>query len=86
MTGRDVRNGIRALALCLGLQLATDARADVSVAEPARWRLGVGPMVGGLAFDSSLDDYRWDVAPAFQTGAQATLARGRVATRARVWF
>ena len=49
------------------------------------WRLSVGVIAGALAVDPRLEDYRWDVRPAVQTGVQATVLRGRLAAGARVW-
>jgi hypothetical protein len=90
MTAAATRIGAGALALCACLQFATACRADnVPAAENAAsptWRLAVGPMVGSLVFDPTLDNYRWDVTPTMQSGLQATLFRGRLATGARVWF
>jgi len=82
MTPAATRFGAAAIAVCVLLQFAT-ARAET--ASGARWRIGVGPMIGGLAFDPTLDNYRWDVTPAVQTGAQAMVFRDRFATGARVW-
>jgi len=48
-------------------------------------RLAIGAIIGGIAFDPSLDDYRWDVSPAMQSGAQATLYWKRLAAGARLW-
>jgi hypothetical protein len=80
------RTGVLALCVCTGL--ATAARADDadSPSTPGGRRIAIGPTIGGLAFDPSLDDYRWDVGPALQSGAQATLYWNRLATAARVWF
>jgi hypothetical protein len=72
-------------ALCVCLQFATSARAEDNDADSG-WRVGVGAMLGGISFDSHLDDYRWDVSPALQTGAQATVHHGRFATGARLWL
>jgi hypothetical protein len=90
MTAAARRIGTGAMALCACLQFANASRADTAPsseegASPT-WRLAVGPMIGGLAFDPTLDNYRWDVGPALQTGAQATLYHRRFATGARVWF
>lgn len=90
MNAAATRIGVGALALCVGLQFATPARADTSApvddAVTPTWQLGVGPMIGGLTFDPNLDNYRWDIGPTLQTGAQAMLYRGRLATGARAWF
>jgi len=48
-------------------------------------RLAIGAIIGGLAFDPGLDDYRWDVSPTMQSGAQATLYWKWLAAGARVW-
>lgn len=76
------RLGAGAIAVCVSLHFATTAHAGDG-ATP--WRIGVGPMIGGLAFDPTLDNYRWDVSPSLQTGAQAMLYHGRFATGARGW-
>ncbi len=80
------RFGAGAVALCVCLQFATAAGAEDGSSADAGWRVGVGAMIGGLSFDSHLDDYRWDVSPTLQSGAQATVFRGRFATGARLWF
>ena len=90
MTRARTRFGAGAVAACVYLQFATPALAD-GIAAPddhasPRWQIGVGPMIGGLVFDPTLDNYRWDVSPTLQTGAQATVYRGRLATGARVWM
>ncbi|MCI0451628.1 MAG: hypothetical protein L0Z51_04445 [Candidatus Latescibacteria bacterium] len=72
-----------ALALCLCVQFATAVRAEGA---DSGWRIGVGAMLGGISLDSHLDDYRWDVTPTLQTGAQATVYHGRFATGARLWL
>ena len=85
MSPRATRFGLAAVAVCAGLQLATPSRAEDGGATSAGWRLGVGPMVGGLAFDPTLENYRWDVSPALQAGLQASVFRGRLAAGARAW-
>jgi len=85
MTPRATRFGLAAVAVCAGLQLATPSRADDGGAQSAAWRLGVGPLLGGLAFDPSLENYRWDVSPSLQAGAQASLFHGPFAAGARAW-
>ena len=84
MSWPATRFGLAAVAVGAGLQLATPARADETAGD-ARWRVAVGPTIGGLALDPSLENYRWDVAPALQMGAQASLFRGRFAGGLRAW-
>jgi len=89
MTRARTRFGLSAVAACVLLQFATLSRAqDVASSgdDTPRWRVGIGPMIGGLAFDPSLDNYRWDVSPALQTGAQAMVFHGRLATGPRIWL
>ncbi len=87
MTRCTTRFRAGAIAVCICVQFATAARADDDRRDTlSSWRIGVGPLVGGIAFDPSLDDYRWDVAPTFQSGAQAMLFHDRFATGARLWF
>ncbi|HXV13731.1 MAG TPA: hypothetical protein VEC56_05955 [Candidatus Krumholzibacteria bacterium] len=83
MSRAATRFGAGALALVVCAQCATAARADDT---DSGWRIGVGAMLGGISFDSHLDDYRWDVTPTLQTGAQATVYHGRFATGARLWL
>jgi hypothetical protein len=83
MTRAATRFAFGAVAVCLCVHFATAVRAD---APNENWRLGVGPSVGALSFDSGLDNYRWDVTPALQSGAQATVYYRRFATGARVWL
>ncbi|HEU4928710.1 MAG TPA: hypothetical protein VFU38_02685 [Candidatus Krumholzibacteria bacterium] len=85
MSPRTTRFGLAAVAVCAGLQLATPSRADDGRPDHASWRLAVGPLLGGLAFDPSLDNYRWDTSPALQAGVQATVFYGRLAAGARAW-
>lgn len=85
MTPRTTRFALAAVAVCTGLQLATPVRADDGATENTEWRLGIGPLLGGLAFDPSLENYRWDVSPSLQAGLQATLYHGRFAAGARAW-
>lgn len=81
----------RLVAVALALPLvvmAAHARAELEGDDPAGgpgWRLAVGPVVGGLAFDQKLSDYRWDTRPTIQSGVQATLYRGWFASGLRVW-
>lgn len=81
--------GAASAALCLSLALAGPAFAagetiDGDAAGPAT-RMEVGIVAGGIALDPHLEDYRWDTGPAWQSGAQTTLLRGRFGAGARVW-
>lgn len=80
--------GAASAALCVSLALAAPAlaaggAADESTGSPVQLEIGVG--LGGTAFDSHLEDYRWDITPALQSGLSATLLRGRYGVGARVW-
>ncbi len=88
MTPRATRFGACAVAvLCTCLQFATASRADTGIpGDDAGWRVGAGLLIGGLAFDQELDNYRWDVTPTVQTGVQAMAFRDRWATGARLWL
>jgi hypothetical protein len=83
MSSAATRFGVGAVCVCL--HFASAARADEPRDAAPTWRVGVGALVGALAFDASLDDYRWDVDPALQTGAQAVVFRGRFGAGARLW-
>jgi hypothetical protein len=76
----------RALALGACVQIATLDTARADTVDASRWSIAAGAAVGGLLLDPSLDDYRWDVTPALQTGVQVTLFRDRFATGARAWM
>lgn len=82
-------NGAAAVALCVSLALAASARAaggaNETEAGGGATRMEVGVALGGIAFDPHLADYRWDTAPALQSGAQLSLLRGRFGAGARVW-
>jgi hypothetical protein len=79
--------GAASAALCTALLLASPALAaqdQLDNSAPAT-RLEVGVAVGGIELDSDLQNYRWDTAPAWQSGMQATLLRGRLGAGASVW-
>lgn len=63
----------------------TRVAADNDDAVHAPWRLAIGPAIGGMAVDPDMENYRWDVSPALQSGAQAIVYRNRFAAGARVW-
>jgi hypothetical protein len=90
MTSAATRFGAGAIALTAVLHFATTARAQTDTAcdefAPSEWRIGIGALAGGIAFDPTLDNYRWDVTPTLQTGVQAMLIHGRFATGARLWL
>jgi hypothetical protein len=50
----------------------------------SRW-FSIGLMSGSTRLDSGLSDYRWDMTPRMDWGAQALAGRGRFATGLRVW-
>ena len=75
--------GITAAVACFVLAAHACTAAADDTPGP-RWRLAVGPALGVTLPDRSLDDYRWDVSPALQSGAQATIYRGRFAAGVRV--
>lgn len=75
-----------ATVLCLILCVVLSAvDADAGDAEDTGWQIGIGPIAGALAFDPGLENYRWDIHPALQSGFQAAIYRGRFAGGARLW-
>lgn len=68
-----------ALCATLALALPVPAAGDAT----ARMEIGIG--IGAVALDPHLEDYRWDTGPALQSGAHATVRRGRLGAGARVW-
>jgi hypothetical protein len=80
-----IRAGAAAAALCAALVAAPASAADDADGGGPRTRMEIGVVVGGIALDPHLEDYRWDTAPALQSGAHATVLRGRFGAGARVW-
>jgi hypothetical protein len=81
--------GAASAALCVSIALAAPALAaggagDADATAPGT-RLEVGVVIGGIALDPHLQDYRWDTAPSLQSGAHATVLRGRFGAGARLW-
>ncbi len=81
--------GAASAALCVSLALAAPALAaggageEAAPATPTRMEIGV--VIGGIALDPHLQDYRWDTAPALQSGAHATVLHGRMGAGLRFW-
>ncbi len=64
---------------------AAHAQSDADTGR-AHWSMAIGPTIGGLLLDPHLGDYRWDTSPTLQSGAQATVFRGRFGLGARASF
>ncbi len=82
-----VTAGIGALLLATagGALAASGDDAGDSVRDPGgRW-FSIGLMSGSTRMDTALSDYRWDMTPRVDWGAQALVGRGRFATGLRVW-
>jgi hypothetical protein len=81
--------GAASAALCVSIALAAPALAagggGEEGAHTVNTRMEVGVVIGGIALDPHLQDYRWDTAPALQSGAHATVLRGRFGAGARFW-